>query len=111
MASTHLDPDRLATAVVSDAAIVSPQLAAAGLGEPTPLLPRLLNNHALFAPQRQPVRRGGGHRRYLRGALIWLMLSDPVTVADAVETGAVGPLVPELAKVIYKALLSLLDYL
>ena len=40
-ASTHLDPDRLATAIVSDSSIVIPQLAAAGLGEPTPLLPRL----------------------------------------------------------------------
>jgi hypothetical protein len=42
------------------------------------------------------------------GALIWLMLSDPVTVA---ETGEVGPLVTELANAIYQALLSLLDYL
>ena len=41
MASRHLNPDRLATAIVSDASIVIPQLAAAGLGEPTPLLPRL----------------------------------------------------------------------
>ncbi len=41
VASTHLDPDRLATAIVSDSSIVLPQLAAAGLGEPTPLLPRL----------------------------------------------------------------------
>jgi predicted Zn-dependent peptidase len=41
VASTHLDPGRLATAVVSDSSIVIPQLAAAGLGEPTPLLPRL----------------------------------------------------------------------
>jgi zinc protease len=41
MASTHLHPDRLATAIVSDSSIVLPQLAAAGLGEPTPLLPRL----------------------------------------------------------------------
>ena len=45
------------------------------------------------------------------GALIWLMLSDPVTVADAVETGEVLPLVTELANAIYQALLSLLDYL
>jgi hypothetical protein len=45
------------------------------------------------------------------GALIWLLLSDPVTVADAVETGEVAPLVTELAAVIYQALLSLLDYL
>lgn len=41
MAATHLHPDRLATAIVSDSSIVLPQLAAAGLGEPTPLLPRL----------------------------------------------------------------------
>jgi hypothetical protein len=45
------------------------------------------------------------------GALIWLMLSDPITVADAVETGQVTPLLMELANVIYQALLSLLDYL
>jgi hypothetical protein len=45
------------------------------------------------------------------GALIWLMLSDPITVADAVETGEVTPLLMELANVIYQALLSLLDYL
>jgi zinc protease len=40
-ASAHLDPARLATAVVADAAIVGPQLTLAGLGEPVPLLPRL----------------------------------------------------------------------
>ena len=45
------------------------------------------------------------------GALIWLLLSDPVTVADAVETGEMAPLVTELAHVIYQALLNLLDYL
>jgi hypothetical protein len=39
------------------------------------------------------------------------MLSDPVTVADAVETGEVGPLITELANAIYQALLNLLDYL
>jgi hypothetical protein len=45
------------------------------------------------------------------GALIWLLLSDPVTVADAVEAGDMSPLVLELASVIYQAFLSLLDYL
>lgn len=45
------------------------------------------------------------------GALIWLLLSDPVTVADAVETGEIAPLVTELAQAIYQALLNLLDYL
>ena len=41
VAATHLEPDRLATAIVSDSAIVAPQLLAAGLGDATPLLPRL----------------------------------------------------------------------
>lgn len=45
------------------------------------------------------------------GALIWLLLSDPITVADAVETGEIGTLAAELANVIYQALLNLLDYL
>jgi multidrug resistance efflux pump len=45
------------------------------------------------------------------GALIWLMLSDPVSVADAIETGEIAPLVAQLASVIYQALLNLLDYL
>jgi hypothetical protein len=44
-------------------------------------------------------------------ALIWLLLSDPLTVADAVETGEIGPLFREIAAVIYQALLTLLDYL
>ena len=44
-------------------------------------------------------------------ALIWLLLSDPVTVADAVETGEIAPLFREIAAVIYQALLTLLDYL
>jgi zinc protease len=41
VAVRHLNPETLATAIVSDAEIVVPQLAAAGLGEPVPLLPRL----------------------------------------------------------------------
>ncbi len=41
VALAHLQPDRLGIALVADAAIVSPQIAAAGLGEPVPLLPRL----------------------------------------------------------------------
>jgi hypothetical protein len=45
------------------------------------------------------------------GALIWLLLSDPVTVADAVETGEVTPLFLALASVLYQAFLNLLDYL
>jgi zinc protease len=41
VAVAHLDPDRLGIALVADAAAVTPQLVASGLGEPVPLLPRL----------------------------------------------------------------------
>lgn len=44
-------------------------------------------------------------------ALIWLLLSDPVTVADAVETGEIAPLFQQIMAVIYETLLTLLDYL
>ena len=44
-------------------------------------------------------------------ATIWLLLTDPVTVADAVDTGQVSPIVKELAAVLYNALAGLLKYL
>jgi hypothetical protein len=44
-------------------------------------------------------------------ATIWLVLSSPVTVADAVNDGQITPLVQDLAQVLYEALLSLLRYL
>jgi len=47
----------------------------------------------------------------IAAATIWLMLTDPVTVAEAVDTGEMGPLAEELADVIYKALVGLIKYL
>jgi hypothetical protein len=47
----------------------------------------------------------------IAGATIWLMLTDPVTVANAVEEGEVTPLVRQLAQVILNALTGLLDFL
>ena len=44
-------------------------------------------------------------------ATIWLTLTDPVTVADAVDTGQVSPLVRQVASVLYGALSGLLKYL
>ena len=44
-------------------------------------------------------------------ALIWLLLSDPVTVADAVATGEIAPLFKEVMEAIYQAILTILDYL
>jgi hypothetical protein len=47
----------------------------------------------------------------LAGAIIWLLLTDPVTVADAVTEGQVTPVIRELALVLYGAILGLLRYL
>ena len=47
----------------------------------------------------------------MAGATIWLLLTDPVTVANAVDEGEISPLVRQLAQVIYSALVGLLDYL
>ena len=47
----------------------------------------------------------------IAAATIWLLLTDPVTVANAVDRGEISPLVRQLAEVIYNALASLLNYL
>jgi hypothetical protein len=45
------------------------------------------------------------------GATIWLVLTDPVTVAESMDSGEVSPLVQSLAGSIYEALVRLLRYL
>jgi putative flippase GtrA len=47
----------------------------------------------------------------LAGATIWLLVTDPVTVADAVATGEVSPLMRALAVVLADALRDLAKYL
>jgi hypothetical protein len=47
----------------------------------------------------------------LAGATIWLLVTDPVTVADAVSTGEVSPLMRALAVVLADALRDLAKYL
>lgn len=47
----------------------------------------------------------------IAGATVWLMLTDPVTVAEAVDAGVYGPLVEEIADVLYRALVGLIRYL
>ena len=47
----------------------------------------------------------------IAGATIWLVLTDPVTVANSIEDGEISPLVRQLAQVIITALAGLLDYL
>ncbi len=45
------------------------------------------------------------------GATIWLLLTDPVTVAETVNQGEVTPVVVQLAGVLFEALKDLLKYL
>ena len=47
----------------------------------------------------------------LAGATIWLLITQPVTVADAVAQGEVSPLARALAGALYDALKGLLKYL
>ena len=44
-------------------------------------------------------------------ATLWLLLTEPVTVADAVAKGDVSPLMTALAGVFANAVRGLLDYL
>jgi multidrug resistance efflux pump len=47
----------------------------------------------------------------LAGATIWLLVTQPVTVADAVSKGEVSPLAKAIAGALYDALQGLLKYL
>jgi len=47
----------------------------------------------------------------IAAATIWLVFTDPVTVANAVSTGDVGPVVQALGTVIANALRGLFKYL
>jgi hypothetical protein len=47
----------------------------------------------------------------LAAATIWLFVTNPVTVANAVNEGEVTPFVRNLAEVIYNALQGILKYL
>lgn len=47
----------------------------------------------------------------IAGATIWLLVTDPVTVANAIEGGEISPLARRLAEVLYSAIAGLLGYL
>jgi hypothetical protein len=47
----------------------------------------------------------------IAGATVWLVLTDPVTVAESIDSGEVTPLVQSLAGSIYDAIVKLLRYL
>ena len=44
-------------------------------------------------------------------ATLWLLLTEPVTVADAVARGDVSPIMSALAGILGSAIRGLLDYL
>jgi hypothetical protein len=52
----------------------------------------------------------GSFSAVVAGAAIWLLLTDPVVVANAVERGEVTPFIEQLAGVLYDTLLGLLKY-
>jgi hypothetical protein len=52
----------------------------------------------------------GAMAALVAGATLWLLLSNPVVVANAVDGGEVTPLVRELAIVLYNAFIGLLDF-
>ena len=47
----------------------------------------------------------------LAAAMIWLILTNPVTVANAVNDGDITPLVRDIAEALLQALSGLLRYL
>jgi hypothetical protein len=47
----------------------------------------------------------------IAGAMVWLLLTDPVTVAESMDSGEVSPIVQSLAGSIYDAIVRLLKYL
>jgi hypothetical protein len=53
----------------------------------------------------------GGLAAVVAAAAIWLLLTDPVTVATTIESGEISPLVRQLADVLYNAIAGLLSYL
>ena len=73
--------------------------------------------------QRQPRPSGFSSRLFslvgiiglfalvIAGATIWLLLTDPVTVAESIDSGEVSPLVQSLASSIYDALVRLMRLL
>jgi len=71
--------------------------------------------------QRQPSTLGGRlfslvgiiglFAAVVAGATVWLLLTDPVAVAESMDSGEVSPLVQSLAGSIYDALVRLMKYL
>ena len=73
--------------------------------------PALSRNNSLGSLSFSLVGIVGVLALVMAGATIWLLLTDPVTVAESVDAGEVSPLVRSLAGAIFEALRGLLKYL
>ena len=60
---------------------------------------------------RRALRSLGSISVVMAVAAVWLFVTDPVTVATAVDGGEVSPLVRDLANVLLEVLQGLLKYL
>jgi len=47
----------------------------------------------------------------IAGATVWLLVTEPVTIANAIDEGEISPLARRLAEVLYNAIAGLLAYL
>jgi hypothetical protein len=72
---------------------------------------RLPRNNSLGSLSFSVVGLVGLLALVIAGATTWLVLTDPVTVAETVDSGEVSPLVQALATTIFEALRGLLKYL
>ena len=72
---------------------------------------RLPRNNSLGSLSFSVVGLVGILALIIAGATTWLVLTDPVTVAETVDSGEVSPIVRTLAVTIYEALRGLLKYL
>ena len=73
--------------------------------------PRVQRNSALGSLSFSLMGLVGVLAIVMAGATVWLVLTDPVTVAESVDAGEVSPLVRTLATSIFEALRGLLKYL
>lgn len=47
----------------------------------------------------------------IAGATVWLLLTDPVTVAESIDSGEYSPLLQSIGGSLYDAIVALLKYL
>ena len=77
----------------------------------SPMIFFLIAFHLLTVTRALLLREYGVRVSALAGATIWLLVTQPVTVADAVAQGEMSPVVRALGAALYEAFQGLLKYL